>query len=128
MNATPRPSRRTFLGILGALLAAPAARSSNPPTPPAGNDRETQLRDWGEIPRVAVRESGDPLENTLLGHASHARSLALYYQGGSQPGRLRHFSPEWVFRHARSRHTYVRGFCHLRRAPRILRVDRIRLA
>ena len=126
---TPRlPGRRTFLRLLGALAAAPSAVKSGSPAPGFDDDRERWLREWADLPRIPVHKSRDPVTTMILSHALQGRSLPLYYHGGSQPGRLRRFSPELVFRHERGHHTYVSGFCHLREAPRILRVDRIGLA
>ena len=125
-------ARRSFLRVLGALVAAPViGRAAAPDSVPAGrfeDDRESWLRVWSVMPRVPVCESGDPVTLALLDHARRGRQLAVFYHGGSRPGRLRRFSPELVFRVEGGRATYVSGFCQLRGEPRILRVDRIGLA
>lgn len=128
MNSPRLPGRRTFLRFLGALIAAPAVAKPASPAPGFDDDRELWLQEWAELPRIPVHESDDSIVTALLSNALQGRPLPLYYQGGSQPGRLRRFSPELVFRHEHGRHIYVSGFCHLREAPRILRVDRIELA
>ena len=128
MNSPILPGRRTFLRLLGMAFAAPVVAKSQNPVTGAAADGPDWLLEWRKLPRFPVTGSDDPLTATLLAAATHGRALPLYYYGGSQPGRLRRFSPELVFRHEDARHTYVSGFCHLRAAPRILRVDRIRLA
>lgn len=126
MNTLRHPGRRAFLHFLGALAGIPlAARSA---VPIFEDDRERWLRKWTDRPRIPVHESDDPVTAKLLNHSVEGRPLPLFYHGGSHPGRLRHFSPDLLFRHERGRHTYVSGFCHLQEAPRILRLDRIALA
>lgn len=126
MNIHRHPGRRAFLHFLGALAGVPvAARAA---VPVFEDQRERWLRKWADTPRIPVHESDDPLVATLLTHAVEGSPLPLFYHGGSHPGRLRQFSPDLVFRHERGQHTYVSGFCHLQKAPRILRLDRIALA
>lgn len=122
------PARRSFLRFLGALVAVPAVARAERRTPPSDGGRKRWLHEWADLPRIPVCEPEGPVIRELLAHARRGIPLALFYQGGSDPGRLRRFSPELVFRHERGRHTYVSGFCHLRGAPRILRIDRIGLA
>lgn len=124
----PTPARRAFLGFLGSFLAVPGLSRGEGRISALDDDRERWLHEWADLPRIPVAEPEGPVIRELLAHARRGAPLALFYQGGAQPGRLRRFSPELVFRHARGRHTYVSGFCHLRGAPRILRVDRIGLA
>lgn len=95
---------------------------------PAIADGPDWLLAWGELPRLPVTASGIPVTVALLEAVELGRPLAIYYHGGTQPGRLRRFSPDLVFRAQGVRHAYVSGYCHLRHAPRILRVDRISLA
>lgn len=121
MNTPRHPGRRAFLRLLGAFAGAPVAVRS---AVSAFKDE----REWGKRPRIPVCESDDPLTAILLNHSIEGRPLPLFYHGGSHPGRLRHFSPDLVFRHERGRHTYVSGFGHLQEAPRILRLDRVALA
>ncbi len=54
--------------------------------------------------------------------------LPLFYQGGSTPGALRRFTPTSIHRLRPGGPIYARGHCHLRDAPRTLRLDRVRLA
>ena len=126
MNSLRHPGRRAFLGLLGALMGAPSAVPASMPT--FTDDRDRWLREWADRPRIPVTEADDPLASSLLTHSAEGRPLPLFYFGGSHPGRLRKFSPDLVFRHERGPHTYVTGFCHLEKAPRILRLDRIELA
>jgi len=128
MTTPPYPGRRNFLRLLGLLCVTPAVAQHPRQTAgfsPAGPD---WLLEWKKLPRHPVGDSDDPLTAALLRAASDGSSVPLFYHGGSQPGRLRRFSPECVFRPEGVRHDYVSGFCHLRNAPRILRVDRIALA
>ena len=126
MNSLRRPGRRAFLGLLGALMGAPAAVRAS--VPKFTDDRERWLREWADRPRIPVQDANDPLTASLLMHSAEGQPLPLFYFGGSHPGRLRRFSPDLVFRHERGRHLYVTGYCHLEQAPRILRLDRIELA
>lgn len=132
--------RRGFLGILGALFATPnafgATHGRGMPSSQHGgittaslrDERDTWLKEWANEPRIPVRQSEDPMTAHLLAHAIKGQSLALFYSGGSHPGRMRRFSPDLLFSHEGSIHVYVSGFCHQEQAPRILRLDRIALA
>ena len=86
------------------------------------------MREWNALPRQPVRESRDPIVVACLAAADEGRALALYYHGGSSAGRLRKVSPELVFQLPGHAGRYVAGYCHLRQAPRIFRIDRISLA
>lgn len=130
MTTRRLPGRRTFIRLLGLLCGAPAVAGADPQArcPAFAPDGPDWLLAWKNLPRHPVTSSDHPLTATLLRAAADGRAVALYYHGGSQPGRLRRFSPELVFRPEGLRHDYVSGFCHLRQAPRVLRVDRIALA
>ena len=54
--------------------------------------------------------------------------LSLRYWGGSTPGQRRHISPGVVFQLGGRGPLYVAGYCHLRRAERVFRVDCVEMA
>jgi len=98
---------------------------------PGGFDRghnEAGLTQWRQQDKTAVDDSHHETTQLLIEAASCGSTLSLYYQGGSDRGRFRKFSPIHVFRIPDSSVTYVSGYCHLRRAHRTLRTDRISLA
>lgn len=89
---------------------------------------EECLSGWRMQNRQLVSESHHQVTQQLIEAAEGEVTLALYYHGGSDLGRFRKFTPESVFRTPDSMGTYVTGFCHLRKAHRVLRTDRISLA
>lgn len=117
-----------MLRLLGGLLAFSALGRGSTPEADEDFERERLLLRWGDQRREPVEETQDPVAGRLLDHAREERALALFYHGGRQPGCMRRFSPRSVFRHRRGDRLYVSGFCHLRQAPRVLRIDRISLA
>ena len=123
-------TRRNFLrhcGLLATATAAPTILGGRS-TPCLYSSAEPDwLREWNELPRRPVQESSDTVVAACLEAADRAAPVSLYYHGGSSPGRLRKFSPDRVFLVPGHDHGYVSGYCHLRRAPRILRADRIAL-
>jgi hypothetical protein len=111
----PLPTdRRSFLRLLGALVAALTALRGG--TPAFDDDRERWLREWAGLPRIPVREARGAVTAALLAHAAEGRPLALFYHGGARPGCLRRFSPELVFRHERRRHAYPDFRCSPRKS------------
>lgn len=119
-------SRRRFLQACG--LFAASARVPASPHPLCCTSEPDWLREWNALPRQPVRESRDPTVVACLTAANEGKALPLYYHGGSTPGRLRKVSPELVFHLPGHDQRYVAGYCHLRQAPRIFRIDRISLA
>ena len=128
MKSTHLPGRRTFLRLLGLVFAAPVMAKPKAAATMATADGPDWLDEWRELPRIPVTSSDDPLTSLLITSAEDGIFVGIYYHGGSQPHRLRIFYPELVFRHEHGRHTYVSGYCYLRQAPRILRVDRVEYA
>ena len=92
------------------------------------NDGEAQLIHWKRQLRRIVCYSQHEVTQILIEAAANESTVALFYQGGSDTGRFRKFTPECVFRTEESLVTYVAGFCHLRRSHRVFRTDRISLA
>ena len=122
--------RQLFLRSLTALLGMSgmgrAALPKKLPTPgPLPSDVPDWLWDWRIRPRFPVWQADDPLPLALLHAIETGRPVQLRYQGGSQPGGPRAFSPDLLFRHRDDGPLYLSGWCHTRRAARILRVDRI---
>ena len=120
-------SRRRFLKSCGILAASPHVISRAGATYTTRSEPDW-LREWDALPRQPVRESHDLIVLACLAAANEGKALALYYHGGCTPGRLRRFSPELVFQLPDHESRYVSGYCHLRQAPRIFRIDRISLA
>ena len=120
-------SRRKFLQACGIIAAAPQVINRAGATRPARTEPDW-LREWNSLPRQPVLESRDPIVIACLAAADDGKPLPLYYHGGSTPGRLRKLSPELVFQLPGHTPRYVAGYCHLRQAPRIFRIDHISLA
>lgn len=78
--------------------------------------------------RLPVTSSTDSITRRFLHAASHRRTIAIFYQGGSTPGAFRRFTPESLFRFRPGGPIYAKGFCHLRNSERTLRIDRSRPA
>ena len=115
--------------LLAPAVPAPREREEDGATRrPSAPEEPDWLPAWNELPRQPVYESFDEVVFACIEAAEHGGTLSLYYPGGSDPARLRRFSPFFVFQLPIHEHRYVSGYCHLRRAPRVLRVDRISLA
>jgi hypothetical protein len=116
-------------GLLAPAIPAPPDRhAEDEALLPSVPDEPDWLPAWHELPRRPVHESFDEVVFTCIEAAERGETLSLYYHGGTHPGRLRRFNPFFVFQMPIHEHRYVSGYCHLRRAPRVLRVDRISLA
>src|SRR5262245_36142272 len=86
------------------------------------------LADWRPLSWVPVYESVHPTAQRLILAALRHEMLPLRYWGGSTPGRERNISPGVVFQLSGRGPLYVAGYCHLRRAERVFRVDRVEIA
>ena len=95
-------------------------------------DRPTRcgpwLGDWRQVTWVPVHESVHPTGQRLILAALRSEMLSLRYWGGSTPGRERDISPAVVFQLNGRGPLYVAGYCHLRRAERVFRVDHVEIA
>ena len=120
-------SRRGFLRACGMFAAAPRLSAGTIP-PIAPRQEPDWLREWNALPRLPVRASRDRVIAHSLAMAAAGQPMSFYYHGGHSPGRLRKVSPELVFRLPGHDHAYLSGYCHLRHAPRVFRIDRISLA
>ena len=125
----------TALAVLttlpGKLLALPFKSRSSPskPTPPRTPTRMgSWLGDWRQVRWVPVFESVHPTAQRLIVAALRHEMLTLRYWGGSTPGRERSISPGLVFQLGGCGPLYVAGYCHLRRAERVFRVERVEIA
>jgi predicted DNA-binding transcriptional regulator YafY len=119
--------RRGLIKLLAmvpmALLGAGAQA-----TPITQSRRVARLEKWYALARLPLLESPNPVTRAFIQAASAGVTVSFYYQGGSTPGGLRRIHPDYVFTTAGgSRSAYVTGYCHLRKAPRAFRVDRISL-
>jgi hypothetical protein len=95
-----------------------AAGSSN-----RNSRRGPWLADWRLGPWVPVYESVHPTAQRLILAALRHEMLPVRYWGGSTPGRERSVSPGVVFQLGGRGPLYVAGYCHLRRAERVFRVE-----
>ncbi len=99
--------------------------------PPPTADRPTRsgpwLGDWRRGPWVPVQQSVHPTAQRLILAALRHEMLSLRYWGGSTPGRERSVSPALVFQLGGRGPLYLAGYCHLRRAERVFRVERAEL-
>lgn len=86
---------------------------------------EVLLIDWKKQVRHIIERSECKLVQELVEAVQSSATVSIFYQGGVDSGRFRKFTPESVFRKEGSTVTYVAGYCHLRRANRVLRVNRI---
>jgi len=86
------------------------------------------LADWRQVCWVPVYESVHPTAQRLILAALRSEMLPLRYWGGSTPGRERRISPGLVFQLGGCGPLYVAGYCHLRRAERVFRVERVEIA
>ena len=75
-----------------------------------------------------IHESDDPFARQFLTAAAHGQTVSFYYIGGANPGILRRFRPRSLYRLEPGGPIYATGECHLRRATRVFRLDRVRLA
>lgn len=75
-----------------------------------------------------VETSDHPVAADFIRSQRTGRPVAIYYHGGTTPGALRIFVPETLFRMRPGGPIYARGYCHLRKDIRILRLDRTRPA
>jgi predicted DNA-binding transcriptional regulator YafY len=89
---------------------------------------EEELTGWRQELKTKVSFSHHCVTQQLIEAAEEDIMVSIYYHGGRECGRFRKFSPEFVFRTPNSLATYVTGFCHLRKAHRVFRTDRISLA
>ena len=87
------------------------------------NYGDAQLIQWKGQMRRVVGYSHHEVTQILI-EAAAEESPALFTKGDLM-GRFRKFTPECVFRTEDSLVTYVAGYCHLRRAYRVFRTDRI---
>ena len=85
------------------------------------------LGDWRLVYWVPVYESVHPTAQRLILAVLRNEMLSLRYWGGSTPGRERSVSPGVVFQVGGRGPLYVSGYCHLRRAERVFRVDRVEI-
>jgi predicted DNA-binding transcriptional regulator YafY len=86
------------------------------------------LADWRRVRWMPVYESVHPTAQRLILAAMRNEKILLRYWGGNTPGRLRSVSPGVVFQVCGRGPLYVAGYCHLRRAERVFRVDRVKIA
>jgi predicted DNA-binding transcriptional regulator YafY len=77
---------------------------------------------------VPVYEAVHPTAQRLILALLRNEMLPVRYWGGSTPGQERHVSPGVVFQLGGHGPLYVAAYCHLRRAQRVFRVDRVELA
>jgi predicted DNA-binding transcriptional regulator YafY len=92
---------------------------------PAQN--ELWLADWREVQRVPIFKSVHPTAQRLILAAGRQEMLTLRYWGGSTPGGERKVSPTSVFQIGGYGPLYLCGYCHVRRAERVFRVERVEL-
>jgi predicted DNA-binding transcriptional regulator YafY len=85
------------------------------------------LADWREVKRVPVFVSVHPTAQRLIVAAGQQEMLTLRYWGGSTPGAERKVSPTLVFQVGGYGPLYLCGYCHVRRAERVFRVERVEL-
>lgn len=114
----------------GKLLGFQSKTSSSPARPvPPGNTWRTGLwlADWREVKRVPVFVSVHPTAQRLIVAAGRQEMLPLRYWGGSTPGAERKVSPTLVFQIGGYGPLYLCGYCHVRRAERVFRVERVEL-
>ena len=86
------------------------------------------LADWRQSKLVPVYDSVHPTAQRLILAALRNEMLSLRYWGGSTPGQERYISPRLVFQLSGRGPLYVAGYCHLRRAERVFRVDHVEIA
>lgn len=130
-------SRHQFLAALAILTSLPARWLAFPskadalPKLPASPDvplrRGPWLADWRLCTRVPVFESVHPVAQRLIVATLRHELLTLRYWGGSTPGTVREVSSGLVFQAGGCGPIYLSGYCHLRRAERVFRVDRMEL-
>jgi len=85
------------------------------------------LADWRRFQWVPLFESVHPTAQRLIVAVRQQELLTLRYWGGSTPGAPRCVSPRLVFQAGGCGPLYVSGYCHLRRAERVFRVERVEL-
>jgi len=128
-----RFSRPQFLAMLAGLATFPfrllAVPFKSHPAPPSRSSlrRGPWLGDWRRAPWVPVQESVHPTAQRLILAVLRSEMLPIRYWGGSTPGRQRDVSLGLVFQLGGRGPLYVSGYCHLRRAERVFRVDRIEI-
>jgi predicted DNA-binding transcriptional regulator YafY len=126
--------RSQFLAALASLAVFPFRRfarrlHSSGTTPHAagtsgrGARRGPWLADWRLAPWVPVHESVHPTAQRLILATLRHEMLPVRYWSGSTPDQARAVSPGLVFQLGGRGPLYVSGYCHLRRAERVFRVD-----
>lgn len=85
------------------------------------------LADWREVKRLPVFRAVHPTAQRLILAAGRQEMLTLRYWGGSTPGCERKVSPTSVFQIGGYGPLYLCGYCHVRRAERVFRVERVEL-
>jgi hypothetical protein len=114
------------------LLSRPfkfcVSRSKPASVPDASTRKGPWLGDWRQVSWVPVYESVHPTAQRLILAALRNEMLSLRYWGGRTPGQERHISPGVVFQLSGRGPLYVAGYCHLRRAERVFRVDRVEIS
>ncbi|HEX5221608.1 MAG TPA: WYL domain-containing protein [Verrucomicrobiae bacterium] len=106
----------------GGRLSKPASLSA------PSTRRGPWLADWRQLSWTPVYDSVHPTAQRLILAALRNEMLSLRYWGGSTPGRERYISPAVVFQLRGRGPLYVAGYCHLRRAERVFRVDRVEIS
>jgi len=85
------------------------------------------LSGWLKAPRVPVLLADESPGAELLLACLRREAIDFIYNGGSAPGSLRRVLPTALFTMGDGDTIYLSGFCSLRQAERLFRVDRIRL-
>lgn len=129
-----RKQFRTAMALLarlpGRLLALPLQAFYGRPkaaTRRAQLQAGPGLADWRRFHWVPLFESVHPTAQRLIVAARQQELLTLRYWGGSTPGVARCVLPRLVFQAGGCGPLYVSGYCHLRRAERVFRVERMEL-
>ena len=128
-NACMDIPRRSFLvrlaGVLGiSPIALSISRASDIEPWQRGPE---WLEKWKRATREPVTESADTTLCRLVSAVENARAMDIVYYGGSTPGARRRISPGLCFRVQGFNGIYLSGYCHLRNAERVFRVDLIEL-
>jgi predicted DNA-binding transcriptional regulator YafY len=88
---------------------------------------DDRLNDWKKADRIYLKadDARNKTEQSLLSAAERNRKLQIRYNGGSEPGELRHIIPRHLFRVKGYRSTYLVAYDYRDKDERTFKVSQI---
>lgn len=87
------------------------------------------LDKWERTGQSTVRDQSSlpSLEKRLYYAAKNKETIKIIYHGGTSAGSPRNITPTQLFRKYRYGGLYVKSYCHIKKAVRTFRMDRIEI-